>query len=265
MYIYGFHNLKHLLQNLHTNNTTIEKVYLLQGRKDSRSKEIVQLLQDNAIPYDTCPRAKLDHLTNFSTHQGFVAEVNETIVNENEENLTDIEINYAKNNNNNETDLHDLVKALGQNTFLLILDSVKDPHNLGACLRTANAFGVNGVVIPKDNAVGVTDTVRKVACGAVGETPVFIVSNLARTLRMLQDEGVWIYGLALEGAKNIQSTKFFLPLAMVMGAEDRGLRKLTRDLCDHLVYIPMFGTVESLNVSVATGITLHEVVRHLTD
>lgn len=265
MYIYGFHNLKHLLQNQQKNHTNVEKVYLLQGRKDSRSKEIVQLLQENNIPYELCPRAKLDHLTNFSTHQGFVAEINESDVDVDEENIEEIETNYAKNNNNNETDLQNLVRTLGQNTFLLILDSVKDPHNLGACLRTANAFGVNGVVIPKDNAVGVTDTVRKVACGAVGVTPVFVVSNLARTLRMLQEEGVWMYGLALEGAKNIQSVKFSLPLAMVMGAEDRGLRKLTRDLCDHLVYIPMYGTVESLNVSVATGITLHEVVRHIAD
>ena len=145
--------------------------------------------------------------------------------------------------------------------FLLILDGVTDPHNLGACLRNADAAGVHAVIVPKDNSVGLTSTVSKVACGAAETIPLFQVTNLARTMRHLQDKGVWIVGTAGEAEGNVYQADLKGPLAIAMGAEDKGLRRLSREGCDSLVSIPMSGSVSSLNVSVATGVCLFEAVR----
>ena len=147
-------------------------------------------------------------------------------------------------------------------SLFLILDGILDPHNLGACLRTANAAGVTAVIVPKDNAVGVTPVVRKVASGAAEVVPFFQVTNLARTMQTLKDNNIWIYGAVLDAAKTIYEIDFSSgSVAIVLGAEEKGLRRLTREYCDELMKIPMIGSMPSLNVSVATGICLFEAVR----
>lgn len=158
---------------------------------------------------------------------------------------------------------HDLDELLAKTDlpFLLILDGVTDPHNLGACLRNADAAGVQGIIVPKDNSVGLTAVVSKVACGAAETVPLFQVTNLARTMRHLQEKGVWIVGTAGEADCELYQADLKGPLAIAMGAEGKGLRRLSRECCDTLVSIPMSGSVSSLNVSVATGICLFEAVR----
>lgn len=148
-----------------------------------------------------------------------------------------------------------------KDAFLLVLDGVQDPHNLGACLRTANAAGVQAVIAPKDRAVALTETARQVACGAAELTPFVQVTNLARFLRHLQEAGLWLVGTADEATQSIYQTDLKGPLAIVMGAEGKGIRRLTAEGCDFLVRIPMNGQVDCLNVSVATGVCLFEAVR----
>jgi 23S rRNA (guanosine2251-2'-O)-methyltransferase len=145
--------------------------------------------------------------------------------------------------------------------LLLVLDGVTDPHNLGACLRSADAAGVDAVVVPKDKSADLTPTVRKVACGAAEVVPFVRVTNISRTLQALQERGVWLYGTAGESEKSIYDSDLSGSIALVMGAEGSGLRRLTREQCDFLVNLPMAGSVSSLNVSVATGICLFEIVR----
>jgi 23S rRNA (guanosine2251-2'-O)-methyltransferase len=157
--------------------------------------------------------------------------------------------------------LFEFLSNLNQAPFLLILDGVTDPHNLGACMRSAEAAGVQAVIIPKDNAVGITPTVQKVASGAAEIIPLVVVTNLSRTLRQLQDRGIWVIGAAGETEQLIYDADLKGPLAIVMGAEEKGLRRLTRDNCDILVKLPMMGLVSSLNVSVAAGVCLFEALR----
>jgi 23S rRNA (guanosine2251-2'-O)-methyltransferase len=161
-----------------------------------------------------------------------------------------------------EADLPSFVEGLSAPPLLLVLDGVQDPHNLGACLRTADGAGVQLVITPKDNAVGITPVVRKVASGAAEVIPLLQVTNLARTLRGLQDMGIWLVGAdASPESASVYETDLSGPVALVLGAEGRGLRQKTRGLCDFLVEIPMAGSVSSLNVSVATGVLLYEAVR----
>jgi 23S rRNA (guanosine2251-2'-O)-methyltransferase len=145
--------------------------------------------------------------------------------------------------------------------FLLILDGVTDPHNLGACLRSANAAGVHAVIVPKDRSAHVTDTVRRIACGGAEAVPIVYVTNLARFMRQLKDQQVWLVGASADAREIIYNRDLTGPIALVMGAEGSGLRRLSEESCDFLVKLPMAGTVESLNVSVAAGICLFEVVR----
>lgn len=161
----------------------------------------------------------------------------------------------------NEDDLFDILDSLKEPPFLLILDGVQDPHNLGACLRSADAAGVHAVIAPKDRAVSLTDTVRKIACGAAEHVPFVTVTNLARTLKELKEAGLWLVGTADGAEQSLYDIDLTGPLALVMGAEGKGLRRLTREHCDFLVHIPMAGSVECLNVSVATGVCLFEAVR----
>ena len=187
-------------------------------------------------------RKKLDRLAENNNHQGIVIEVE-----------MPAELS--------ESDLKTAVENLTETALFLVLDNVQDPHNLGACLRTADATGVHGVIITKDNATGITPTVCKVASGAAETVPVYQVTNLARTLRWLKGEGLWIMGAAGETAQTIYSTDFSVPMALVVGTEGKGLRRLTKEQCDVLVSVPMLGKVESLNLSVATGVLLYEAVR----
>jgi 23S rRNA (guanosine2251-2'-O)-methyltransferase len=154
-----------------------------------------------------------------------------------------------------------LLKRLDEPPFLLILDGVQDPHNLGACLRSADGAGVHGIIAPRDRSVALTPTVRKVASGAAETVPFIQVTNLARTLKWLKDEGVWLIGTAGEATQTLYEIDLRGALAIVMGGEGKGLRRLTREQCDILVKLPMAGSVESLNVSVASAISLYEAVR----
>ncbi len=158
-------------------------------------------------------------------------------------------------------DFQQCLQAIGPQSLLLVLDGVQDPHNLGACLRTADACGVDAVIIPRDRAVKVNTTVRKVAAGGAESVPVIEVTNIARSLKDLQQAGVWVFGTSDGAANSLYEHDFSGPVALVMGAEGSGLRRLTMESCDHLFKLPMHGQVESLNVSVATGVCLYEILR----
>jgi 23S rRNA (guanosine2251-2'-O)-methyltransferase len=154
-----------------------------------------------------------------------------------------------------------LVEAAGRSALILVLDGVTDPHNFGACLRSAEAAGVTAVVVPKDRAVGVTPTVRRASAGAADRVPIVAATNLARALKALKDAGVWLVGLAGDTEQSVYAVDLDGPIAMVLGGEGEGMRRLTRENCDFVAKIPMQGDIESLNVSVATGIVLFETLR----
>lgn len=228
-YIYGIHAVQAVLKN---KPNTILELYI----QDSVGARFIA----PDIKKHIVTKKKLDTLYPGCVHQGIVAII-------------------ESNNIYHEKDLLNLPKP----TFLLILDCIQDPHNLGAILRSANAAGVQAVIAPKNNAVGITPVVRKVASGAVETTPFIQVTNLARTMRMLKDHGVWLYGADSEAKTTIYATDLRGNIAIVLGAEGKGLRRLTRENCDALMNIPMHGnsTVASLNVSVAAGICLFEAIR----
>jgi 23S rRNA (guanosine2251-2'-O)-methyltransferase len=223
-----------------------ERVLELQAlstREDARLNPIVQMARQLGLTVAFRDRSALDQLAEGGRHQGVVARVRER-------------------QPGDDNDLAELLDGLTEPALLLILDAVTDPHNLGACLRTAEAAGVHAVVAPRDKAAGLTPVVRKVACGAAELVPFMQVTNLARTLKQLKEQGIWVVGTSLEdGAKPFFDTDLKAPVAIVMGAEGSGLRRLTAELCDHLAYIPMAGQIESLNVSVAAGVALFEAVR----
>lgn len=220
---------------------SIIEIKIQQGREDKRLNKLLNLLQQHSISYSQVPRKELDKLVS-GRHQGVVALVKA-------EPLKD------------EGDLEDILNALQVPAFILILDSVTDPHNLGACLRSADAAGVHAVIVPKDNSAPLNSVAKKVACGAAENVPLIQVTNLARTMKWLQNFGVWITGAAGEAEQTIYQTDFKGSIALAMGAEGSGLRRLTREHCDQLTKIPMQGSVSSLNVSVATGICLFEALR----
>ncbi len=211
-------------------------------RRDRRLREVLELARKVRAPTRAVARDELDRLTQGANHQGVAARV---------------AIPAALD----EHTLERLLSRLSEPPFVLILDGVQDPHNLGACLRTSDAAGVHAVVAPKDHSVGLTPAVCKVASGAAGRVPYIQVTNLARTLKGLQQQGIWLVGTAGEAQSSLYETDLAGPLALIMGGEGKGLRRLTRDHCDLLVSLPMHGAVESLNVSVATGIVLYEALR----
>ncbi len=213
------------------------------GRKNPRLRELIELAEQTGLPVNYQSREALDDLVPDGVHQGVVA------------------WSAAAAPMVSEDDLVGLVEGLRVPALLLVLDGVQDPHNLGACLRSADAAGVHAVIAPKDRAVGLTPTVRKVACGGADTVPFVQVTNLARTLRELKDAGVWLVGAAGDASESLYDADLRGPIAIVMGAEEKGLRRLTQEHCDFLVRIPMAGSVESLNVSVATGVCLFEAVR----
>jgi len=220
----------------------ISRVWVDSERHDKRLETLLETLSTLDISIEKVERKKLDKLADGMNHQGVVLEV-------------------ALPEELSENDLKVAVEHLSENALFLVLDNVQDPHNLGACLRTADATGVHGIIITKDNAVGITPTVCKVASGAAETVPVYVVTNLARTLRWLKTEGVWVVGTAGEAESTLFKSDFTVPMALVIGAEEKGMRRLTREQCDFLVKLPMLGTVESLNLSVATGVLLYEVLR----
>ncbi len=211
-------------------------------RRDRRLREVLELARKGRVPTRAVARDELGRRTQGANHQGVAARV-------------------AVPAALDERALERLLAGLSEPPLLLILDGVQDPHNLGACLRTADAAGVHAVIAPKDHSVGLTTTVCKVASGAAGRVPYVQVTNLARTLKALQQEGIWLVGSAGEAQSDLYEADLTGPLALLMGGEGKGLRRLTRDHCDLLVSLPMRGVVESLNVSVATGIVLYEALR----
>lgn len=237
--IFGLHATKAVLER---EPERVLHIWVQQGRDDSRMAELLQLASRFGVHVDAVPRAKLDQRSE-GQHQGVIARIKPAP----------------------EWQEQDILDWLGANRdkppLLLVLDGVTDPHNLGACLRSADAAGVHAIVVPKDKSAALTPAARKVASGAAETVPLVRVTNLARFLRSLTDAGLWVVGTAGEADQTLHQVDLSGPLAIVMGAEDKGLRRLTREHCDSLVRLPMVGTVESLNVSVACGVILFEALR----
>ena len=244
--LFGFHAV---LSRMRQHPTSIEEILIDRDRIDARMKDLLNTAEASNVRTMQVERSRLDGLAGMNgRHQGVLARV------------IDTPIPYK--------DIHDILESdLKEPPFFLILDGVEDPHNLGACLRVADAMGVHAVIAPKDRAVGLNATVRKVASGAAETVPFIAVTNLARTIRELKEAGVFVVGTTLDAPKGMDAptsllnTKLDGPIAIVLGAEGDGIRRLTAETCDALVTIPMFGSVESLNVSVASGICLYEVRR----
>ncbi|GAA0496212.1 MULTISPECIES: 23S rRNA (guanosine(2251)-2'-O)-methyltransferase RlmB [Tatumella] len=236
--IFGIHAVEALLER---DPQRFQEVYILKGRDDRRLQPLVSALETQGVAVQVTTRQWLDSKAEGAVHQGIVALV-------------------KPGRQYQEGDLPDLLEKTEQ-PFLLILDGVTDPHNLGACLRSADAAGVHAVIVPKDRSASLNATAKKVACGAAETVPLIRVTNLARTMRLLQEYHIWIVGTAGEADHTLYQSKMTGPMALVMGAEGEGMRRLTREHCDELISIPMAGSVSSLNVSVATGICLFEAVR----
>jgi 23S rRNA (guanosine2251-2'-O)-methyltransferase len=237
--LFGLHSVQAALDY---SPDKIIRAWVDAQRVDKRLGKIIDDLVALGIETEKVDRKRLDRFADGNNHQGIALEV--TMPGE-----------------LSESDLKTMVENLSEAALLLVLDNVQDPHNLGACLRTADATGVHGVVVTKDKATGITPTVCKVASGAAETVPVYQVTNLSRTLRWLKGEGVWVMGAAGEAEQTVYQTDLKMPMALVIGAEGTGLRRLTKDNCDLLIKLPMSGQVESLNLSVATGVFLYEAVR----
>lgn len=237
-FIYGIHAVKAVLER---EPERFIEAYVLKGRQDDRLMPILNDLQVCGVSIQQMTRKTLDDKANGANHQGIIARVK-----------------AAKQLNENDIDG---ILAQHESPLLLVLDGVTDPHNLGACLRNADAAGAVAIIVPKDRSAPMNATVSKVACGAAEVVPLIRVTNLARTMRTLQEQGIWFVGTAGEATHDIYQAKLTGPLAIVMGAEGDGMRRLTRETCDDLIKIPMAGSVSSLNVSVASGICLFEAVR----
>ena len=237
--VYGIHAVTALLT---ARPADIRVMKLQRDRRDERLAEVEERAHQLDITIERLPRKQLDELVE-GAHQGVVVEMDRALANWDEQRL-----------------FHKL-KTIDHAPLLLVLDGITDPHNLGACLRSADAAGVDAVIVPKDKSADITPVVRKVASGAAEVVPFVRVTNLARTLEKLQAEGVWLFGAAGEAEKTLYESDLLGPVALVMGAEGKGLRRLTREKCDQLIKLPMLGSVSSLNVSVATGICLFEIRR----
>ena len=237
-HLYGLHAVRAVLER------RPETVLSAKVLRDASGKlaELERALATRGIALERVARGDLDRLAEGGVHQDIVVEVTAAP-----------EFSIG--------DFEQLVVERGRAIRLLVLDGVEDPRNLGACLRTADAAGVDAVVVPRDHSAKLTATAVKTSTGAAETVPVFRAPNLARMLAWIKEAGVWVVGADAEAPRSLYQTKLAPPVAMVLGGEGRGVRRLTRDLCDELVYIPMAGSVESLNVSVATGIVLFELLR----
>ncbi|UZE96895.1 23S rRNA (guanosine(2251)-2'-O)-methyltransferase RlmB [Alkalimarinus alittae] len=236
--VFGLHAVSALLEK---DPEKIKRLLVLRGRKDKRLESLLVAARKAGVSIENIERHQLDKIV-AGNHQGVIAEC---------DSIAEMD----------EGDLETLLQALTEKPFLLVLDGVTDPHNLGACLRSADAAGVHAVIAPKDKSAPLNGVARKVACGAAEHVPYIKVTNLARTLKWLKQYGIWLVGAAGETEQTIYENDFNGAIALIMGAEGKGLRRLTKEHCDGLVKIPMAGSVSSLNVSVATGICLFEAVR----
>jgi 23S rRNA (guanosine2251-2'-O)-methyltransferase len=235
--IYGFHAVH---SRLRQSADSVKELYVDSARDDRRTQELLKTAEGRGARVMRVDEKRLDGLTHHARHQGVAAR---------------IEVARLP------THIEDVLDTLEEPALLLILDGVTDPHNLGACLRVADAMGVHAVLAPKDRAVGINATVSKVASGAAETVPYIAVTNLARSMRELKDRGIWLVGTDERAEQDLFGIRLRGPLAWVLGAEGEGMRRLTREHCDELVRIPMLGTVESLNVSVSAGICLSEARR----
>jgi len=238
--IHGFHAIMAKLRHAADD---VKEIYLAETRQDVRAKELLKRASGCNVRVTQVDTARLDSMVGNARHQGVVAKVDAV-----QRHVT----------------LDDVLDGLTEPALLLVLDSITDPHNLGACLRVADAAGCHAVIAPKDKAVGLNATAMKVASGAADTVPYVTVTNLARSMKEMQERGVWTVGADAEAKSDLYATDLSGPIAWVLGAEGSGLRRLTRDTCDILASIPMHGSVESLNVSVASGICLFEARRQRT-
>ena len=241
-WIYGIHTLTSVLSS---EPERVLELFVLKGRDDERLHSLINIARKQRISVQFCARKTLDDFTKGEQHQGIVAKAKPARVLD-------------------ESDLDQLVESTDMPLFL-VLDGVTDPHNIGACLRTADAAGATALIVPKDKSGGLTPIARKVAVGAAESMPFIQVTNLSRTLKHLQQAGIWVVGTAGEAEQTIYAQDMKGPMDLVMGAEGKGMRRLTREHCDSLVKLPMAGSVSSLNVSVATGVCLFEIVRQRSD
>ncbi|HTL50615.1 MAG TPA: 23S rRNA (guanosine(2251)-2'-O)-methyltransferase RlmB [Steroidobacteraceae bacterium] len=237
--VYGLHAVRAVLTR---RPGDVLKLTIAAARDDARVRELREIAAARGLRPLESTAAALDAATGGAAHQGVVAEVRPSAPLD-------------------ENSLLDLLTTQPGPALVLVLDGVSDPHNLGACLRTADAAGATAVVAPRDRAAGLTPVVRKVAAGAAETVPFAQVTNLARALRDLKEAGLWIAGTAEDGEKELFDADLTGPLALVMGSEGKGLRRLTRECCDFSVRLPMRGSVASLNVSVAAGVALYEALR----
>lgn len=235
--IYGFHAV---MSRLRQSAASVRELYLDASREDRRAQDFIKLAESRGARIMRVDEKRLDGLTHHARHQGVVARIEMTRL---------------------PTHIDDVLATLDEPALLLILDGVTDPHNLGACLRVADAMGVHAVIAPKDRAVGINATVSKVASGAAETIPYIAATNLARAMRELKEQGIWIVGADERAEQDLYAARLKGPLAWVLGAEGEGMRRLTREHCDELLRIPMLGTVESLNVSVSAGVCLAETRR----
>lgn len=235
--VYGFHAVG---VHLKTAPQSVQEIWFDPSRRDARMRQFLQRAQEAELQLIEADSARLARLAGNFNHQGVVARVAAAPASHS---------------------LDDLLDQLQEPPFLLVLDGVTDPHNLGACLRVADGAGVHAVIAPKDHAAGISAVVAKVACGAAETVPYFMVTNLARTLNELKERNIWVIGTSDDAPQTLYQADLRGPLALVLGAEGTGLRQLTRKTCDALISIPMLGAVESLNVSVASGVCLYEAVR----
>jgi 23S rRNA (guanosine2251-2'-O)-methyltransferase len=235
-YVYGIHAVTRRLQQAPQQCVAL----ICADQRNLRILTLIELARNAGVEVRLEKRALLTQLGGSSKHQGCLLQTIESAP---------------------LMDFRQCLDAIGPDSLLLVLDGIQDPHNLGACLRSADACGVDAVLIPRDRAVKVNATVRKVAAGGAESVPVIEVTNIARSLKELQQAGVWVYGSSDHAHSSLYEHDYKGPIALVMGAEGSGLRRLTMESCDHLVKLPMRGQVESLNVSVATGICLYEILR----
>lgn len=238
----GIHSVRVALQQ---GGQGVSEIWLEERRRDRRLEEIVRLAEQAGIRVQRVMRDKLDQAAEGTNHQGTLAWVR---------------IPAARG----EAELDAILAKVRGPPLILILDGVQDPHNLGACLRTADAAGVSALIAPKDKAVGLTAVACKVASGGARSVPYIRVTNLSRALENLKERGIWLIGTAADAAADLFEADLAGPLALVMGGEGKGLRRLTRQTCDLTVRLPMLGTVESLNVSVTAGVCLYEALRQRT-
>ena len=241
--VYGWHAVKAIIKH---NPQNVKKIYIAQERLEQYN-EVLKWAQQFKVLTEVAAGKVLANTFPEVLHQGILLEV------------------YADNYIANESDLNKILESLNKPCLILILDSITDPQNLGACLRTADAAGVDCIITNKDRSASITPVVRKVASGAVETVPVIKVTNLARTIEFLKASGIWVYGAAAEARQSIYTLDARGPVAIVMGSEGSGLRRLTKEKCDGLFSIPMLGAVESLNVSAATAVSLYEIVRQRLD